>query len=172
VATIYVACSDFTVVDFFQQTLAIPLVLLCFLGWKIYKKTTFVSTTEADLVSGRREMDLHAEKVKEQEERQSWGVLKRYLVDIPELIVGYGIFCVKTFQYVSFGQISSFSYKTFLCRQYFYVMRMYQGHKAFRFIDCNDPQICVPINALLPAESSIATGPSEPTCRTIRLDRY
>jgi len=80
VATIYVACADFTVVGFFQETLALPLVALCFIGWKIWKKTKIVSTAEADLVSGRRETDLHAEKEKERAERQNWGMFKRYLI--------------------------------------------------------------------------------------------
>ncbi|KAK9366674.1 amino acid permease-domain-containing protein [Lipomyces kononenkoae] len=42
---------------FFQSFLAAPVVLVCFIAYKICRKTKFVRPTEADLVSGRREVD-------------------------------------------------------------------------------------------------------------------
>jgi len=80
-ASIYVAfpadMKDFSMVEFFQELLTIVIVTLCYVGWKFWKKTSVVKLAEADLVSGRRELDLHEEKLKEIEERKEWGPLKR-----------------------------------------------------------------------------------------------
>lgn len=81
IATIYTASNPggaFDVVGFFQETLALPLVIICYIVWKVIKRPGIVKVAEADIISGRRELDLHAEKRKEQEERQSWGPVKRY----------------------------------------------------------------------------------------------
>ncbi|KAK9492658.1 amino acid permease-domain-containing protein [Lipomyces doorenjongii] len=42
---------------FFQSFLAAPVVLACFVVYKIWQKTKFVKPSDADLVSGRREVD-------------------------------------------------------------------------------------------------------------------
>lgn len=81
IATVYTACSPgegFDVTSFFQQTLAIPIVIFCYVLWKIWKRPAFVKVGEADLISGRRELDLKAEKAREEIERASWGPIKRY----------------------------------------------------------------------------------------------
>jgi yeast amino acid transporter len=80
-ATIYTACNpggEFNVVVFFQETLALPIVIACYVGWKLGKRPSIIKASEADLVSGRREMDLKEERQKEELERQSWGRFKRY----------------------------------------------------------------------------------------------
>jgi amino acid transporter len=82
VATIYKATSPggtFTVVGFFQEILALPIVVFCYVLWKLWKRDAIVKVGEADLVSGRREMDLHHEKQRDLNERATWGPIKRYV---------------------------------------------------------------------------------------------
>ena len=64
--------------SFFEAYLAVPIVIVFYIFWKIYKKTRWVGTMEMDLVSGRREMNLHELRQQEIEERQTWGTFKRY----------------------------------------------------------------------------------------------
>lgn len=81
IATLYTACSpgsDFNVVSFFQDTLALPIVIFCYVLWKIWKRPSIVKAVDADLISGRRELDLKAEREKEEIERATWGPIKRY----------------------------------------------------------------------------------------------
>ena len=87
IATIYTASNPggaFDVVGFFQETLALPLVIVCYIVWKVIKRPGIVKVADADLISGRRELDLHEEKRKEQQERQSWGPIKRYVRNTSE----------------------------------------------------------------------------------------
>jgi yeast amino acid transporter len=65
---------------FFQAYLAAPIVLFFFIVWKVYKKTRFVRSSEVDLVSGRRLMNLAELKIQEREEQQAWGPWKRYFL--------------------------------------------------------------------------------------------
>ena len=53
-----------------------------------------MNTSDADLVSGRRELDLRAEKLKEREDRKQWGMFRRYSLHSLRLILVYGTFCV------------------------------------------------------------------------------
>lgn len=48
------------VTSFFQAYLAAPIVLVCFVFYKIWKKTKFVSLDEMDLDTGRRDLDTDA----------------------------------------------------------------------------------------------------------------
>jgi amino acid transporter len=43
----------------------------------LYKRTRFVRSSEVDLVSGRRLMNLSELKIQEREEQESWGPWKR-----------------------------------------------------------------------------------------------
>lgn len=82
IATIYTACNpgnQFDAAAFFQETLALPIVVFCYALWKIWKRPSIVKASEADLVSGRRELDLRGEKERERLERQTWGPIKRYI---------------------------------------------------------------------------------------------
>jgi len=64
-------------------------VIAFYIFWKIYKKTSWVRTMEMDLVSGRREMNLHELRQQEIEERRTWGPFKRYHNRKIYLIVGF-----------------------------------------------------------------------------------
>jgi yeast amino acid transporter len=64
--------------SFFQAYLAFPIVIAFYVGWKILKNTRIVRAHEVDLISGRREMNLKELRLKEIEERKSWGPLKKY----------------------------------------------------------------------------------------------
>jgi yeast amino acid transporter len=77
-ATIYCAVgSPFSFVGFMQEILALPIVIFCYVVWKVWKRPEYIRLSEADLISGRRELDLVAEKKKEELERQNWGTIKR-----------------------------------------------------------------------------------------------
>jgi amino acid transporter len=81
-ATIYTACNpggEFEIVGFFQEVLALPICIACYVFWKIWKKPSIIKASQADLVSGRREMDLKEEKEKELLEKASWGRAKRFV---------------------------------------------------------------------------------------------
>ncbi|KAK9467061.1 amino acid permease-domain-containing protein [Lipomyces arxii] len=47
-------------IDFFQAYLAAPVVIVFYVFYKIWKRTKFVSPSECDLVTGRREIDIPA----------------------------------------------------------------------------------------------------------------
>jgi len=69
--------SPFTVENFFTNMLAAPIVLILYLGWKIYKGTSIMRPTEMDLITGRRDLDLAALKREEMEERANWSIFKK-----------------------------------------------------------------------------------------------
>ena len=81
-ATIYVACNPggaFDVKEFFQNILTLPIVIFCYVLWKVWKRPDIVKLSEADLISGRRELDLREERKKDELERRTWGPIKRYI---------------------------------------------------------------------------------------------
>ena len=79
-ATIYTACGPpFSFLGFLQNVLALPCVIVCYVGWKLWKKPPYIRLLQADLISGRREMDLKAEKEKEAADRATWGPIKRFV---------------------------------------------------------------------------------------------
>lgn len=79
-ATIYIACNPggpFDIVGFFQEVLALPIVIFCYVLWKLWKRSSIIKVSKADLVSGRRELDLRGEREKEALEKATWGPIKR-----------------------------------------------------------------------------------------------
>ena len=64
--------------DFFVNMLALPIILVLFIGWKIVKKTEFVRASEADLITGRTELDLATIKAEERAEQATWPIWKKY----------------------------------------------------------------------------------------------
>jgi len=76
IAQFYIAVAPIggspTAYDFFVQMLALPVIIACFVGWKVWHKTRFVRASEADLLTGRRELDLAGAKQAEIEERATW----------------------------------------------------------------------------------------------------
>lgn len=65
------------VLGFFQAYLAAPIVLVCYLGFKIYKRTSFQRAATIDITSGTRERDLPRILEEERIERMSWPAWKR-----------------------------------------------------------------------------------------------
>jgi amino acid transporter len=63
--------------DFFLNMLALPIILVLFVGWKLYKKTEFVRLGDVDLITGRREMDLAAVMAEEKAEKATWPMWKK-----------------------------------------------------------------------------------------------
>ena len=68
--------------SFFQAYLAFPIIIACFVFWKLYKNTRYVRSHEVDLVSGRREINLKAILEQEREEQSHWGPFKKYISPI------------------------------------------------------------------------------------------
>ncbi|KAF3906213.1 hypothetical protein ABW20_dc0101557 [Dactylellina cionopaga] len=62
---------------FFSTYLCVPVVLICFLSYKVWFRTKWVKLEEIDLVTGRRELDLATLLADEREERASWPAWKR-----------------------------------------------------------------------------------------------
>jgi yeast amino acid transporter len=70
-----------TATDFFQNNLALPIVVLFYVFWKVFKMTSIVKLSEIDLVTGRKELDLAALKAEEDADKATWPWWKKYVVD-------------------------------------------------------------------------------------------
>lgn len=64
--------------NFFQVYLAVPIVLAFYLSYKIWFRTSVVKTSQMDLRSGIRELNLPELLAQEAAERASWPVWKRW----------------------------------------------------------------------------------------------
>ena len=62
---------------FFRAYLAVPVVLVFFVGWKIVKKTRFVRSKEADLLTGCRLLNLHELRTEDIEKQSHWSPVKK-----------------------------------------------------------------------------------------------
>lgn len=69
--------EDPSPLGFFSTYLCVPIVLICYIGYKLWFKTSWVKLEEMDLVTGRRELDLSALLADERDERASWPAWKR-----------------------------------------------------------------------------------------------
>ena len=65
--------------DFFVNMLALPIIIVFYVGWKVWHKTPFMRASEIDLLTGRRELDLAAAKAEENAERATWPAWKKYI---------------------------------------------------------------------------------------------
>ena len=61
----------------FEAYLSGPIVLAFFIGFKLWKKTSFKRLKDIDVTSGRREMDLSAILAEERAERAKWRKWKK-----------------------------------------------------------------------------------------------
>jgi yeast amino acid transporter len=75
--------SDERAQTFFLNFLAAPVVIACYVPYKIYFKTPFMRVDNIDLVTGRREMDTRALIEQDRAEQAQWPAWKRV----------YKIFC-------------------------------------------------------------------------------
>ncbi|KAI9729596.1 MAG: glyceraldehyde-3-phosphate dehydrogenase 1 [Cirrosporium novae-zelandiae] len=62
---------------FFEDYLAAPIVILFYIGYKIYYRTPFMKAKDMDLVTGRRELDISALVAEEKAERAMWPKWKK-----------------------------------------------------------------------------------------------
>ena len=73
--------SSLTVVErvesFFSVFLAVPIVAIFYLVYKLKYKTSIVRTQEIDLVTGRRELNIDEIIAEENRERDSWSIWKK-----------------------------------------------------------------------------------------------
>lgn len=58
--------------NFFMAYLAAPLVILCYFGYKIVRKTSIKRIKDIDIVSGRREMNLKEILAEERAIQAKW----------------------------------------------------------------------------------------------------
>jgi len=77
------ATADARAQTFFLNFLAAPVVIACYVPYKIYFKTPFMRSDTIDLVTGRRELDNHALIEQDRIEKAQWPAWKRI----------YKIFC-------------------------------------------------------------------------------
>jgi amino acid transporter len=63
--------------DFFMSYLAFPVCILFYIVFKIVKRTSFVSASQMDIVTGRRHLMTPEDWQEEAIEKQSWSRLKR-----------------------------------------------------------------------------------------------
>ena len=62
---------------FFQAYLAAPILILFYIVWKVWKRTSFRRPSTIDLVTGRRLVDTQQIIAEERAERAAWPVWKR-----------------------------------------------------------------------------------------------
>ncbi|KXG47649.1 Amino acid permease [Penicillium griseofulvum] len=62
---------------FFSVYLAAPVVLICYIGYKIKYKTRFVASADVDLVTGRRDLDIQHLVEQELAEQRNWPKWKK-----------------------------------------------------------------------------------------------
>jgi amino acid transporter len=62
---------------FFSVYLAAPVVLICYIGYKIKYKTRFVASADVDLVTGRRDLDIQHLVEQELAEQRDWPKWKK-----------------------------------------------------------------------------------------------
>ena len=60
------------VIGFFQAYLAFPIVIICYISYKLAYKTKIMRTRDMDLHSGKRNMDVTFLLAQEKAERESW----------------------------------------------------------------------------------------------------
>lgn len=63
--------------NFFSVYLAAPVVLVSYVGYKIMYKTKFIRTSEVDLTTGRRDLDVQHLVEQERAEQKQWPVWKK-----------------------------------------------------------------------------------------------
>lgn len=59
-------------INFFQAYLAAPLVLVCYLGHKLWSNSKIVRTKEMDLHTGKRDINIKSLLAEEKEDRLTW----------------------------------------------------------------------------------------------------
>ncbi|KAI6372418.1 hypothetical protein MCOR25_003739 [Pyricularia grisea] len=69
--------SLFIAGEFFLQCMAIPIVLIMWLGHKLYYRTSFVRAEDMDIDTGRRDFNLPILMAQEYEEKRNWPRWKR-----------------------------------------------------------------------------------------------
>lgn len=63
--------------SFFESYLAMPIVILFYVVFKLVKKTKFKRIQDIDITSGRRELDLTAILAEERAEQAKWPLWKK-----------------------------------------------------------------------------------------------
>jgi len=66
------------VVNFFQAYLAAPVVVLSYLGYKLWKKTEILKARDMDLFTGKREMNITHLLAEERMDRMNWPAWKKF----------------------------------------------------------------------------------------------
>jgi amino acid transporter len=65
---------------FFEAYLAVPVVVICYVFYKIWYRTPFIRAKDMDVVTGRRELDLTEILEQERLERAEWPTWKKLYV--------------------------------------------------------------------------------------------
>jgi len=62
---------------FFQAYLATPVIIICYIGWKLWKKTPFMKPLTIDLDTGRRIFDVPKLNANRIADRKTWSLWKK-----------------------------------------------------------------------------------------------
>ncbi|CAF0950509.1 unnamed protein product [Adineta steineri] len=81
IAQFYIAVSPIhgsvTTRSFFEAYLAVPIVIISYIVWKIWKKTPFMRPSTIDLETGRRMLNVQQLIDEEKAKRRSWPIWKK-----------------------------------------------------------------------------------------------
>lgn len=64
--------------EFFLQYMAVPIVMVCYVGYKVWYRTKWVRIQDMDVDTGRREFNLPILVAREKEEMESWPAWKKF----------------------------------------------------------------------------------------------
>ncbi|RMZ80691.1 hypothetical protein DV738_g2687, partial [Chaetothyriales sp. CBS 135597] len=64
--------------NFFQAFLTLPVVIIMYVGYKLYYRPKIAGTRDLDVFTGKRDMNLRDILREEKEERQNWPLWKRF----------------------------------------------------------------------------------------------
>ncbi|KIW20781.1 hypothetical protein PV08_01359 [Exophiala spinifera] len=65
------------VINFFQAYLAAPVVVIMYIGYKVYMRTSIIKTRDMDLFTGKREMNVKSLVAEERADRLNWPTWKK-----------------------------------------------------------------------------------------------
>ncbi|KAL6243840.1 histidine permease [Rhinocladiella similis] len=69
--------TSYLVINFFQAYLAAPVVVLMYIGYKVYMRTSVIRARDMDLFTGKREMNIKSLLAEERADRLNWPTWKK-----------------------------------------------------------------------------------------------
>ncbi|KAK5216808.1 histidine permease [Exophiala xenobiotica] len=67
----------YIVINFFQAYLAAPVVIVMYIGYKVYRRTSIIRARDMDVFTGKREMNIKSLVAEERADRLNWPTWKK-----------------------------------------------------------------------------------------------